>query len=89
MGLGAIFNSYKDSCQHLLEAAVYSCGGLAFAFLSDSLNTLKATYLSFIAEPVEIRTHAFVLRHISLKFGQVIDMSNEKEKTERLPVSLK
>lgn len=47
-GLRAIFNSYKDSCQHLLEAAVYSCGRLAFASLSDSPSTLKATYLPFL-----------------------------------------
>lgn len=32
-GPRAIFNSYKDSCQHLLEAAVYFTGGLAFARL--------------------------------------------------------
>lgn len=33
VGLRVIFNSNKDSCQHLLEAAVYSCGCLAFASL--------------------------------------------------------
>lgn len=35
-GPRAIFNSYKDSCQHPLEAAVYFSGSLAFARLSDS-----------------------------------------------------
>jgi len=70
--LRAIFNSYKDSCQHLLEAAVYSCGSLAFAFLPDSLSTLKVTYLPFLLcgyVPVEMCTLAFVLPCISLKFG--------------------
>lgn len=68
MELRAIFNSYKDSCQHLLEAAVHSCGCLAFAFLPDSLSTLKATYLPFLPcgcvyVPAEMCVLACVLLH--------------------------
>lgn len=69
--LRAIFNSYRDSCQHLLEAAVYSCGCLAFASLSDSLHTLKATYLPFLLHrcvPVEMCALAFVPLCNALEF---------------------
>lgn len=50
--LRAIFNSYRDSCQHLLAAAVYSCGCLAFASLPDSLLALRRRlfFLSFLLQ---------------------------------------
>lgn len=71
MGLRAIFNSYKDSCQHSLEAAVYFCGCLAFASPCDSVSTLKVTYLPSSlcgCVPAELCVLAFVLRCVSLEF---------------------
>lgn len=47
--LRAIFNSYRDSCQHLLAAAVYSCGCLAFASLPDSLLALRRRLFFFLS----------------------------------------